>query len=329
MPELFEKMESRYSILKTISRFEPLGRRTLALNVGKTERHIRSEVEFLEANGLIQVTNKGMFVSTEGKELVDEYHHMIRAVSDVEFLEAELQKILPVKQIKIVPGNADESEDVKHSLGKEAANLLMEQMQRLNVVTVTGGSTMAAVANRLKPQENSKPLFVPARGGLGDQHEYQANSICVKMAEKTNGSYRLLYVPDSMGEALHEQMQKEPTVTEVIEWIGKANIVIHGVGDAMTMAERRRASDRTKQQITKEKAVGESFGYYFDQNGKTVHRVNSIGMTKEQLDSMQQVITVAGGASKSEAISAYFKWGHSDVLVIDEAIARHLLSNKE
>ena len=41
-------------------------------------------------------------------------------------------------------------------------------------------------------------LFVPARGGMGENVESEANTICAKMAESAMGNYRLLYVPDQL-----------------------------------------------------------------------------------------------------------------------------------
>ncbi|GAA0462858.1 sugar-binding transcriptional regulator [Alkalibacillus silvisoli] len=325
IPDLLSKMDDRYNILKAIDLAEPVGRRALAERLDKTERQMRSEIEFLYEQHLVDVTSKGMYITHEGKEVIESYHQVLKEGSDLTFMERQLMQRLPVNQVKVVPGDADQSKDVKHLLGKEAAAILVQSFTDEPVVTVTGGSTMAAVADYLQPVEGVKPLFVPARGGLGDLHEYQANSICVKMAHHANGQYRLLYVPDSIGEELHAKMQEEPTILEVLEKMNQADFVIHGIGDALTMAKRRKASESTVAKIAENGAVGESFGYYFDKNGKTVHRVNSIGLSLDRLKERSNIITVAGGKSKCEAISAYLKWGESDVLVIDEAIARHLL----
>ncbi|NIK12236.1 sugar-binding transcriptional regulator [Alkalibacillus almallahensis] len=326
VPDLLEKMDARYHVLKMIGQTEPVGRRSLAEQLGKTERQMRSETEFLDEQGLISITSKGMYVTQDGSEVIRAYHQVLKEGSDLDFMEQQLMERLPVEQVKVVPGDEDTSpHEVKSLLGKEAANLLIAFYHGDSVVTVTGGSTMAAVADYLQPVDGVKPLFVPARGGLGDLHEYQANSICVKMASQTDGEYRLLYVPDSIGEELHAKMQEEPTIVEVLQLMKQADIVIHGIGDAETMAKRRKTAAETLNKINEHQAVGESFGYYFDKNGKTVHRVNSIGLAMDDLKERSRMITVAGGRSKCEAISAYLKWGESDVLVIDEVIARHLL----
>ncbi|MET3683722.1 central glycolytic genes regulator [Alkalibacillus flavidus] len=326
VPDLLEKMDARYHVLSMIAKTQPVGRRTLAERLNKTERQMRSEIEFLDEQQLISVTSKGMYVTRDGSDVLKAYHHVLKEGSDLHFIEQQLMERLPVSHVKVVPGDGDESpDDVKTLLGKEAAKIMTSFYQEDPVVTVTGGSTMAKVADYMQPVDGVKPTFVPARGGLGDQHEYQANSICVQMATRANGDYRLLYVPDSIGEELHAKMQQEPTILDVLQLMNRADIVIHGIGDAQTMARRRRASDDTMKKIVDDEAVGESFGYYFDKNGKTVHRANSIGLAIDNLKERSQIITVAGGASKRDAISAYLKWGESDVLVIDEAIAHHLL----
>ncbi|PKR78029.1 hypothetical protein CEY16_08910 [Halalkalibacillus sediminis] len=328
VPDLLEIIEKRYEILKKIYSLQPVGRRSLAIEVGKTERQIRSEIEFFQKNGLILVTGKGMYVSQEGQELIEMYGSAVRELTDLEHLEKELAKQLPVKEVHIVRGNADEDESVKSDLGKIAAEAVMSRLKDQMIITVTGGSTVAAVADYLKPKSGVRPLFVPARGGLGTMYEYQASSICVKMAGQMDGEYRLLYVPDAIDWDLHSKVLEEPSVKEVMSKIEQSSLTIHGVGDALTMAKRRNSNAEELKKIQHQQAIGEAFGYYFDENGKTVQRVHSVGMSKERLSNIEHVVTVAGGSSKSKAISAYFKWGKSDVLVIDEALAQKMLSDK-
>ncbi len=54
-------------------------------------------------------------------------------------------------------------------------------------------------------------------------------------------------------------------------------------------------------------AVGEAFGYYFNEEGEVVHKVPTIGLQLEDLSHIEHVIAVAGGSSKAKAIRAYMK----------------------
>ncbi len=59
--------------------------------------------------------------------------------------------------------------------------------------------------------------FVPARGGLGESVDMQANTIASIMAKKTGGKYRLLHVPDHLGEEAYQSLIQDPQIQEVVE----------------------------------------------------------------------------------------------------------------
>jgi len=50
VPEIIETINSRYDILRTIEVNQPIGRRTLANKLNKTEKIVRTEVEKLKEN---------------------------------------------------------------------------------------------------------------------------------------------------------------------------------------------------------------------------------------------------------------------------------------
>src|SRR5690625_7879682 len=103
---------------------------------------------------------------------------------------------------------------------------------------------MASVADAMVPLNENKSLFLPARGGVGSFVEHQANTIAAKMAENEKGEYALLHVPDPMSEALYETIIHEPSIAETLNKIKQANIVLHGIGNALEMAKRRQKIGR-------------------------------------------------------------------------------------
>src|SRR5690606_7614275 len=134
--------------------------------------------------------------------------------------------------------------------------------------------------------------------GIGEDVKNQANMICAKMAEKSGTSHRVLYVPDQVSREMYESFVKEPSIKEVLKLVKSANIVLHGIGDALTMAKRRKTDEENMEKIKANKAVGEAFGYYFDENGEVVHQVQTIGLQLKDLSHVNHVIAVAGGTSK-------------------------------
>src|SRR5690625_3391372 len=207
-------------------------------------------------------------------------------------------------------------------MGKACVQFLKKHLRPEETIAVTGGTTMAAIASEMTPFEVAKScLYVPARGGIGERVENQANTIAAEMARKADGDYRLLYVPDPLSESSYQTMINEPSIVETLQVIRGADTVLHGIGDALAMAKRRRTPPDIIEKIEERNGVSEAFGYYFDQVGQVVHQVKTLGIQLEDLPTTKCVIAIAGGHSKAKAITSYFTQGRSNLLITDEGAA--------
>ncbi|TQR43248.1 sugar-binding transcriptional regulator [Paenibacillus popilliae] len=328
LPELIELLKKRYTILHQIMLSDSIGRRTLATSLQMTERVLRAETDLLKAQGLIDSDNTGMRITDEGRQLVRKLESVMGELLGMRQLEESIRQAFGLKQVIVVPGNSDVSPAVKQELGQAACRALSSVMDKEDVVAVTGGSTLAAMADQLT---SSSPLkgnwFVPARGGLGESLEYQANTIASTMAKRVGAQYRLLHVPDLLSEEAYQSLKQEPNIQDILRVIRQARIVVHGIGEALVMAKRRRADEETIQQLLEEGALAEAFGYYFDRDGHVVHTMLTLGLRLEDISRMEVVIAIAGGQSKGESITAVLRAGHEDILVIDEAAAIEVLKH--
>ncbi|AZV45166.1 sugar-binding transcriptional regulator [Peribacillus asahii] len=329
LPDLVETMQKRYNILRYVKAMEPVGRRSLANHLQLTERTLRSEVDFLKNQNLLEVHSSGMNLSQEGQELLEQLEGIMREVMGINILEQRLREMLQIEEVIIVSGNCDESPWVKKELAKACAARMKHEWKNRRTIAITGGSTMAAVADSLVSDEYSKGVtFVPARGGVGEMSQNQANTIVEKMAQKVHASYKVLYVPDQLSDEVYASLMKEPSMKEVISTIKSAEMVIHGIGEALVMAERRKSEPSVLTQLVEQKAVGEAFGYYFSESGEVVHKVLTVGLQLEDLTPEKKVIAVAGGEKKAKAIRSYIRGTHATtVLITDEAAARELISD--
>lgn len=327
LPDLLSVMQKRYQILKSIYFMEPVGRRTLAGELGHSERVLRSEVEFLKDQKLVSIKPAGMNVTEQGLAVLHELESMMRDISGINEMEENLKSILHLQEVVIVPGNSDETPWVKGELGRACARRMKRHLDGENIIAVTGGTTMAMVADMLTSDfTENEIVFVPARGGIGEDVKNQANTICAKMAENTGSKHRVLYVPDQVSREVYESIVKEPMIKEVLSLIKNANMVLHGIGEANTMAKRRKTKEEDMEKIIKGHAVGEAFGYYFNEDGEIVHKVPTIGLQLNDLPNVQHVLAVAGGTSKAKAIKAYMKTAtNSTVLITDEGAAKEIL----
>ncbi|MCH1642918.1 hypothetical protein MJ257_22730 [Paenibacillus timonensis] len=329
LPDLMDILKKRYTILHQIMMSDVIGRRTLANSLDMTERVLRAETDLMKAQGLIEIENIGMRISDAGRRLLEDLEPMMLELFGLSNLEETIRQHYGLRKVVVVPGDCETSPLVKRELGRAGAKALLGAMRGDDVVAVTGGTTLAEVADQLNPPPNvmmKQSWFVPARGGLGESLEIQANTIASGMAKRVGAGYRLLHVPDLLGKEAYESLVHDPNIQDIVNMIRQARIVVHGIGDAMEMARRRKLEPGMAEEIRKEGALAESFGYYFNEDGVVVHKMLTLGLRLEDIKRTETVIGIAGGKSKAKAIHAVLRFGHEDILVTDEAAAEEIVS---
>lgn len=327
-PEIVDMVEGRYSILKSISSLQPVGRRLLAEQLNVQERTIRNEANILKEQGLIKIEATGMSVTDKGEELLKELHTIYIHLKGIPELEKMIQKELNVKKITIVPSGGKNKSMLK-DLGIEASRRVKEITGQSKVIGITGGTTMASVASECIKDNRKRDLtVVPARGGLGRNIYTQANSIAVSLAEKLGGDYRLLYVPDGLSEEALDYMKKNEDIKETLDLIESMDTLIFSIARADVMVARRKLKGDVLENLQNKGAVAEAFGHYFDISGNEVWEYKTIGISLKKFKNIDIAIGVAGGEEKAEAIVAIASLNKNMELVIDELAAKKILEIK-
>lgn len=325
-PEIMEIIEKRYLILKSVAYNQPIGRRSLASQLGYKERSIRDEANILKDQGLLDIEIMGMYITEEGRDFLESLDLVYSNMKGIPKLEERLAQILKINKVIIVPGNSGENSMVLRDMGKATSKVLKNKLQAQDIIGITGGSTMAIVAEEVVSDKKHRDLIVvPARGGLGRDVETQSNSVAAKLGQKLGGSYRLLYVPDGLEEEALELLLRNEEVKETMELINNMNTLLFGIGRADTMATRRNLSSEKIKELTTNGAVAEALGHYFDITGKEIWEYKTAGLSLEKFKELNSVIGVVGGEEKAEAIIAVSTLNKNMILVMDEAAGRKIL----
>lgn len=327
VPEFPEMLLTRYRLLRRISFAAPAGRRSLAAYFHVGEKVLRRDLEMLREQGLIQVEQRGVTLTQAGEELVTALTPYLKLLLGLNTMEQELLKLLKVKQVNVVPGDLEKDEVVLLEMGRAAAKILRECLKPGIVLAVSGGTSCAAVADMLPELASPAGItVVPARGGLGEEVDYQANNIAALVARKLKATYRLLHLPDSLSQEALAMLLHEKKIAEILEQINSASVLLHGIGTAGDMARRRGAGEEEICMLEAKGAVGEVFGFFFNGRGEIVECIPSLGVYLEDMSNrVDNVIVVAGGSKKAEAIVAVVGNHPRDHLVLDEGAARRIM----
>lgn len=332
VPDLLETVRQRFKVLQQISLMAPVGRRTIAERLGISERSIRTETEFLKTIGLIDINRFGMVLTDKGEQTLNGLAPIVSKLFNASQTEIELAKKLGIDRTIIVQGNSDLQSHILHVVGEElskALDLLLPLGK--STITVLGGKTMAEVSTSLSPNlsHHRSLMFVPGRGALGESMEIQSNTVCQMMAQSSHGKYRALYLPENVSPEVLRSLIQDPSIREVLDYISNSDAVIHGIGSADTMAQRRDLDLNVRSKLRQADAVVECFGYFFNREGKVIYKIPRIGLQLEDLFKMPHVFAIATGQKKATAIRAYMHNAPSQTwLITDEGAANSILNGK-
>lgn len=330
LPEAFETLLRRYHILDVINKEEPIGRRLLSERVHLTERIIRKEVDALKVNRLITSSSAGMSLTNEGHEALDELSELLESYTQFYDMEKALAKHLDIQACVIIPGNLNEDASILSKMADKTVEIMNRLLgDKEQIIAVMGGTTLNEVANYMDSDlgTNRKLLFVPARGGLGDDTMIEANVIAQRMAQQTGGQFHGLYAPEYVHEQIYQDLLKEPEIKNTLELVESASLILYSIGNPIEMAKRRGLYDSTIDLLIEKEAVAEAFGEFINKDGEIVYKLSNIGLQSSSLKKIDHIVTVAGGKKKANAIQAYLKTAPSHTwLITDEAAAKEILN---
>ena len=260
--------------------------------------------------------------------------------SDKNFVDVEvkLEEKFHLKEVVIVDidpdSYAENSPFLKRQMGAEAANYLQRIITKGDVLGVTWGTTLQEMVESIRPQQIEDLHIVQLLGGVGPpEAKAHAADLSRSLAHLFYGSLTLLPAPgiasnpDSKRALLSDQQVKSaydlfPKVTKAFVGIGSlsTNPVLDG-DDGLI-------DPKIHRELTEKNAVGDISLRFFDKHGKSVKTTlqeRLIGIDLDQLKKIDNVVAIAGGKNKIEAICGALRGGYIDVLITDIFTAKALV----
>ncbi|EGY80769.1 sugar-binding transcriptional regulator [Peptoniphilus indolicus] len=324
VPELHDLFIKRYELLKYISINGRVGRRTIAQGMDISERVVRDEIEKLKAQDFIAVSSFGIEILEKGSKFISELSSVYREMNSLRSLSIEVEKCLGVKSVFIVESGTH-AETVKN-LGAQAAIVFEDHISKGELIGVTGGETIYSVSESIVSRDEKFDVTViPARGSVGSQARFQANTIASRIANKLNAKLQLLPIPETVSKQAMEIFLSDSEMREAYEMLKSLDVLLFGIGRADVMLARRGINEEKSSKVLNCGAVSEAFGNYFNLKGDRVYSQESVGISLDKFLSIPKIIGVAGGVEKAQAIISISTLRPDMVLVIDESAAHEII----
>jgi len=255
----------------------------------------------------------------------------------VEDVEDRLVETFDLRQAVVVTGEGLSTDLLRRRLGFAAAEYLQRTLEDGNQVGIGWGSTLQAVVEALDTERQAAIQVFPLIGGLGQiSPSLQVNDLARGLAESFGGTWQPFYVPAFVDDrAALEGLLHLTDVESMIQTWPELDVALVGIG---RFARQRQSSMLFASYVTNAElqdlercgAVGDLCGRFFDIHGKRCLLMSElIGISLEQLKALDNVIGVAGGEEKADAILGALWGGYLNVLVTDTLTAREILEKHE
>jgi DNA-binding transcriptional regulator LsrR (DeoR family) len=253
-------------------------------------------------------------------------------------LATAVSRAAGLEHVVVVPGDTADVELGRKRLGQAGARYLDKTLRAKDVLGVGWGRTLQCVASAMEGHARPGLVAVPLLGGLGQlAPSFQVHELTRQLATAVGGSWRQLYMPAIVEDgATHGSLVTSRDMKAVMDEWRQLTVALIGVGNVDFQSEVQTLfaaylDGATQRRLQAAGAVGDLCMRFLDRDGAPIADGlrGVIGIALEQLRRVPQVIAVAGGADKAEAILGAARGGFVDTLITDEAAARAILAREE
>lgn len=255
-------------------------------------------------------------------------------------LEYELKRLFSLDDALVVTNlveNLQAEVSIKR-IAELAAEYLDQILQDGDIVGLSWGKTLYNVISHLNPTTPKDIQVIQVIGSSAEEYKEKCDSpnLVQGMAKAFQGSYSLLYAPMHIySDIARKELLKERVICKSLKRIENIHYLITGIADISQKLDSNTLAgfmnNKLKKEVLDKGAVGYLCGYIFNQKGEMIdHEINKkvIGIRFDQIREQSNVIAIAGGIDKTNAIYGAIEGKLINRLITDGKIAEKLIMMK-
>ena len=232
-----------------------------------------------------------------------------------------------LKDVFIIP-EAEQESQLNESIARAGAMYVADRLGDNACINAGYGDTLSRTLNHLATMVQTPVTCISLTGGV---------SYYLPNGRSNVFNARLYLMPAPLLASSHEMaaaMRAEASVSEIIRMAKLSSFTLVGIGSMHETATIVRSGIITQNELFRLRmagAVGDVLCHFVNENGELIPNdieERLISTPLEQLRAMDNVVGLAAGAQKAEAIRAILRGGYLDVLITDEPTAALLLKGE-
>lgn len=234
--------------------------------------------------------------------------------------ETKVACLWGLKDVMIAP-NAASGMNTNQNLATAAAMYINNIIHENVFINVGYGDTLNRVLNHLAQIVESPVSFISLTGGVNNY---------VPNARSSIFNARLYLTPAPIlvsSPEMVEAINREPSVREIAQMVKLSSLTVVGIGamnDNATVLRNGTIGKNDFLHLSMQGAVGDILCHFLDRDGNPISSDlddRLISVPLQTLQGLSNVIGVAAGPEKLDAIRAALKGHYLDILITDEETA--------
>jgi len=246
-------------------------------------------------------------------------------------IEKKLIDLFDLQDTVVVPTVSENK--IRESLAKAAAQYLERHLPSGSLFAVGWGITISEVPKFIRSQEIRDLRIVTLNGGLTPSFYLNPYDVGSRLAHIFGGQCYYVHAPAiTTSEELCCSLKADATVEQALEMAKHADYSMVGIGVAgkeSTLVKLRYLNLGETEALRQQGAVGDILAQFFNAQGEKVdcdlHK-RSVAFPIEDLSRMKNVIGLAGGTNKIQAILGALHGRYIKILITDEKTAESLIN---
>jgi len=252
-------------------------------------------------------------------------------------IENKIEKRFGINRAVIVETSTD-YEETKKNIGRAAASCFEDIVYDNDIIGIAWGSSIYEMVNTLPQRVIRKNITIVQITGGSDQVpvDVNASELSRRIARVFDAKSYYLHAPAIVNnKEARDILISEPGIKNTFEMFNKIDLAVVGIGSTFpvpsTILFRDGFIKENDLNSISKNCVGDINSYFYNKDGiecNNILRDRIIGMSLEQLKKVRNVMAIAGGEQKIDAIYSALRGRLVNIIVTDHKTAETILGKE-
>lgn len=252
-------------------------------------------------------------------------------------LEKKIINKFNIKEAIVIECLNNSDEEIIEEIGIAAANYFSNLIDKVKNVGISWGQSLSSMIEKLNTKNSSVINIIQMIGATGYENKnYDGPLLAQYLSKKLNSQCLMIHAPLVVGSKdIAKSLMNDNNIKNILKKISNLDIAFVGIGCVElknnSLYKTGYINEEELNKIKNAGAVGDICAHFYNINGEELDiDINNrvIGAKLSDLKKIKNVVGVASGLIKSNAVYSALIGKYLNTVIIDSELAKSLLDYK-